>query len=221
MTTYIYIPILTAEMASIANKWNTDRSKVGHAPYPILSVGDTGVSKALRRKFGSGRLDGVAATDTIWLLSHGIATRTSGGALVIGNMRGGRYQQTMSGIPEPVGGENKLYQVGQLARAIEKEGLTKDFVDLRLYCCGAGLDATNGGRAVQPFAQRLKASLTGRGYAAVIVTGFLGDLVAGYSEFYAPGTMSLYRTKPAGLGLGVKVTGETYAQNALNHQRQF
>ncbi len=162
-------------------------------------MNDTGISKALRRKFGGGTLSAVAATDTIWLLSHSISTSTSGGALVIGNKRGGQFRDGGFG-PTVVGGVHKLYRVDQLPRAIEKEGLIKDFLDLRPYCCGAGLDATNNGQAVRPFAQRLKPSLTGRGYTDVVVTGFLGNLVAGYSEFVAPGTLVLGADAVAGVG---------------------
>lgn len=222
MTTYIYIPIMTPEMASIANQWNTERMAAKQSAYPILSVNDTGIAKSLRRKFGGGELSGVAATDTIWLLSHGISTPTSGGALAIGNKRGGQLQQGFIGGQTVEGGRYKLYRVDELARALEREGLTKDFVDLRLYCCGAGLDATDrGGNPVQPFAQRLKSSLAGRGYASVVVTGYLGDLVAGYSEFYAPGTLYANADAVAGVGLGIKVAGETYRQDASRHVRQF
>lgn len=221
MAKYIYIPIMTPEMASIANKWNLERVQAGKNAYQILSVDDQGIAKALRRKFGGGELNVVAADDTIWLLSHGISTPTSGGALAVGNERGGQLQQTFIGGQTVVGGHYKFYRVDQLARAIEREGLTKAFVDLRLFCCCAGAPAMHNGNPVQPFAQRLKNSLVARGYAGIVVTGFLGDLVAGYSEFFAPGTTYADQNAVAGCGLGIKVANEVYVQDAKNHMVRF
>jgi hypothetical protein len=221
MAKYIFIPIMTPEMASIATKWNNERVAAGKGAYGILSVTDTGIAKSLRRTFGGGQLSGVAAGDTVWVLAHGISTPTSGGALAIGNKRGGQLQNDFVGGAKVVGGQWKIYRVDELAAVIEKEGLVKTFVDLRLFACEAGLPATHNGNPLQPFAQRLKNALVGRGYANVVVTGFLGDLVAGYSQYYAPGTIIVSSAAVAGSGLGIKVAGQTYRQRAKNHMVQF
>jgi hypothetical protein len=219
MAKYIYIPIMTPEMASIANKWNNERVAAGKAAYGILSVNDSGIAKSLRRTFGGGELSGVAAGDTVWVLSHGLTA--GGGAVVVGNKRGGQLQNNFAGGPTVVGGQMKSYQADQLAAMLEKEGLVKTFVDLRLFACEAGLPATYQGNPLLPFAQRLKNALVGRGYANVVVTGFLGDLVAGYSQYYAPGTIIVGAAAVAGTGLGIRVAGEAYRQRAKNHMLQF
>jgi hypothetical protein len=220
MTTYIYIPIMTPEMATIAKTWNTGRVTHGEAPHPIIAVDDKGMSKSLRRTFGEGKLQNVLATDTVYLLSHGITAR-NGGAAIIGNDRGGRLVQGL-GL-SVVDGTAKTYTETQLSRSIKKEGLTTSFVDLRLFCCGAGLPVgLAAGRVVRPYAERLKNVMLGEGFSKIVVTGFLGNLIAGYSEFYAPGTNFLNRDTPvAGIGLGIQVPGETYAQRAESHQRTF
>ncbi|MBS0339984.1 MAG: hypothetical protein JSS56_05625 [Proteobacteria bacterium] len=221
MTTYIYIPVLTPEMASIAKKWNLTRIAQGKAAYPIIQVGDSGSSKALRREFGGGKLGGVASTDRLYVLSHGVALSSGGGAVMIGNDRGGELKYVGLSL-QVVGGTPKNYLVDELSRAIEREGLTKSFVDLRLYCCCVGVSVQNpGGRPLQPYAQRLKASLVGRGYNNVIVTGYLGDVVAEYSEYFAPGAKEATASTLRGVGLGVKMTGDTYAQRAKDHSVRF
>ena len=221
MTTYIYIPIMTPEMATIANQWNQSRVTRNKQPYPIITVSDKGFRKSLRRRFGGGELADVDAGDKIYLLSHGLSTATSGGALAIGNKRGGQLQNGFVGGIQVVGGDMKMYRVDELARAIDKEGLTKNFRDLRVFCCNAGRDASHQGNAVQPFAQRLKSALVVRGYHNIIVTGYLGDLVASYSEFFAPGTTFVSGDAVAGIGLGVKIDGEAYVQDAKSHTVQF
>lgn len=221
MATYIFVPVMTPEMASIANTWNNDRTKVGKGAYPIIAGDDSGLSKALRRKFGTGKLSTVQAGDKLWVLSHGISATDGDGAVVIGNKRGGVLKSAFIGGLTVEGGTYKLYHVDRLARAIDKEGLTKNFVDLRLYCCNAGLGATYKGRQLQPFAERLKQALVGRGYNQVVVKGFRGSLIAGYSEFYAPNTIVVGQEAVTGIGLGIQVPGETYAQDAYLHVQDF
>jgi hypothetical protein len=97
-----------------------------------------------------------------------------------------------------------MYPATQLARHLEKEGLPHNFVDLRLFCCSAGLGATHNGNPVAPYAQRLKAALTARGYNSIMVTGYSGDLCCQYGAYFAPGTIVALGSAKQGTGKGVK-----------------
>lgn len=221
MTNYIYIPIMTPEMAHVANKWNNSRIARNKAAYQIIATSDSGVAKSLRRKFGTGSLEAVTASDKLCLLSHGLSMPDSGGALSIGNRRGGTLKHGFVGGTYTEGGTLKMYRVDQLARAIEKEGLTKSFVDLRLFCCNAGREATYNGQMIDPFAQRLKNAMVGRGYNAISVTGFTANLVLDYKEFFPAGTTFASTSTTSGVGLGVKLDGEMYTQDARLHMATF
>ena len=101
------------------------------------------------------------------------------------------------------------YPATQLARHLEKEGLPQNFVDLRLFCCSAGLGTTHNGNPVAPYAQRLKAALTALGYNSIIVTGYSGDLCCQYGAYFAPGTLVALGSAKQGTGKGVKLPGDT------------
>ena len=223
MASYIYIPIMTGEMAAMAADWNNGRLQLQKAAYPILGADSSGIGKALRRKFGGGYLSNVNAGDKVYVLAHGIKTPTSGGALAIGVKRGGQYVQDGTSLTGYTvqGGAWKTYPAIQLARHLEKEGLPQDFVDLRLFCCSAGLGATHNGNPVAPYAQRLKAALTARGYNSIIVTGYSGDLCCQYGAYFAPGTLVALGSAKQGTGKGVKLPGDTYVSRAKNARVQF
>ena len=82
--------------------------------------------------------------------------------------------------------------------------------------CGAGLGATHQYNPVLPYAQRLKNALNSRGYVSVSVTGYLGDVRIGHSEYFAPGETYAHPDTATGTWLGVKVGKEPDAQSAKN-----
>ena len=82
--------------------------------------------------------------------------------------------------------------------------------------CGAGLGATHQYNPVLPYAQRLKNALNSRGYVSVSVTGYLGDVRIGHSEYFAPWETYAHPDTATGTWLGVKVGKEPDAQSAKN-----
>jgi hypothetical protein len=222
MASYIYIPIMSPEMAALAADWNNGRLQRQKAPYPILGAESSGVGKDLRRKFGGEFLSNVNAGDKVYILAHGIKTRTSGGALWIGVKRGAQYVQSGRSLTGYTveGGAWKRYPADQLASHLDKEGLRHDFVDLRLFCCSAGLEA-NDGDSVAPYAERLKAALTARGYNSIIVTGYTGDLCCQYGAYFIPHTISADSSTKQGTGKGVRLPGDSYVSRAKNARVQF
>jgi hypothetical protein len=221
MASYIYIPIMTGEMAAMAVDWNNGRLQLGKAPYQILGADSSGIGKALRRQFGGGYLRNVTAADKVYILAHGIKNQQDSGALTIGVKRGAQYVPDGTSLTgySVQGGAWKFYPADELARHLEKEGLPKTFVDLRLFCCSAGLKTTDQGNPVAPYAQRLKAALTARGYNAIVVTGYRGDLRCQYGAYFAPGTIVALRSE--GTRKGVKLPGDTYCSRAKNARVQF
>ncbi len=218
MPTFIYCPVMTGEMAHLAAAWNQGRIAKGKAPYTIIGAGDTGIGKGIRRIFG-GHLSDVGGGDKLYVLAHGRMLPGEHGALIIGVKRGAFVLGGSLQGYTVQGGHWKSYTPPVLARHFEKEGLTKGIVDLRLFCCGAELATQQNGVAVQPFAQRLKAAMVARGYNAVTVTGYLGDLSPQHQDYFAPGTMQAQNS--LGVGKGVTLPGDTYRSRARDHRVHF
>ena len=66
------------------------------------------------------------------------AASTSGGAVRIGEQAAGAIsRERPPGGMQVIGGVQKSYTDASFARHLDKEGLTKAFVDLRLFCCFA------------------------------------------------------------------------------------
>jgi len=220
MPTYIYCPVLTGEMAAIANSWNDGRVAQGKAPYLVLGAADAGAGKGLRRVFVGGALSSVAAGDKLYILAHGIQT-SGDGALVIGVTRGDYVEgRSMTGFVVE-GGESKQYGPKHLATHLETEGLTKAFVDLRLFCCGSGLAATHNNTTLAPYAARLKVQLTALGYTSVMVTGYLGNLMADRQVRFRPGAHKADGSTEIGKAKGVQLPGNKYPTIASQHRVQF
>jgi hypothetical protein len=174
MTTWIHLPVDTPEMRGIAETWNRERVAKGKPAYTITGAADEGLAKGWRRLTGQGALRGVAAADKLYILAHGYSAVNDGPALRIGAARGAEVNNAF--LNDYDGGRNKLHTPQTLARHIEKEGLLKAFVDLRLFACHAGRDIN---ATTLSFGAQLKNALVGRGYAAVMVTAYLGAVSAG------------------------------------------
>ncbi|HWE00359.1 MAG TPA: hypothetical protein VG345_15015 [Bryobacteraceae bacterium] len=168
MAGYIFVPVPTTEMLKFAKQWTDGQTDKGKTAYRLLYSVDVGLTKAYRRHFGAGLLTGgagvlraVAATDKLYVLTHG----NSKGSSRIGEDR--------------ADGTEKYYTPDGFARTLEQEGLIKSFVDLRLYVCGS---ATVPKGQSASFAERLKASMRARGYVHLSVTGYHGSVYTEYSS---------------------------------------
>jgi hypothetical protein len=71
----------------------------------------------------------------------------------------------------------KKYSPAELAVLLEAEGLTKNFMDLRIYACGSGVEINS----TASFAQHLSREMRARGYRSIRVTGYLGLVKSSYS----------------------------------------
>ena len=186
MTTYIYLPIATQEMKNFASKLNLG------SKYTLSNYFLSGNGKAVTRFFG-GCLRSLAAWDELLVICHG----STGGSRFTGVDRNGSL---------------KKYDPKQLVRAIEKEGLTKSFIDLKLLICGSGLSPKkreNGTDIVlaEPFAKRVCDELKNSHYSNIRVTGYLGNVATdgkitvlrdgeqGGKHYHAdiPGSFKVYR----------------------------
>lgn len=146
MATYIYLPIPTQEMRDFASKLKLGRQNT------LCNYFVSGRGKAITR-FISGCLSGVKPWDTLLLICHG----SDGGSTKTGAKRDGIL---------------KAYTPDQLARTIDKEDLTKSFIDLKLLVCGsAETTALKGGDS---FGKRVCAAMKDRDYKKIQVTGYLG-----------------------------------------------
>lgn len=220
MTEFIYIPVNNAEMQHIVNVWNAGRVKNNKAPYRVIAGNDSGKRKAFRHKFGGGLLRGIGAADKLYVLQHGFIPQGSNHAVLVGADRGGVVQLTLQG-PSVVGGQSKTYTPTALAEHLEKEELSKSVVDLRLFCCGSGVQSMQNNQAVPSYAEQLKAAMTARGYNGIFVTGYLGNLSAEHSTRLAPGATEYEPNLVVGQGKGVYLPGDKYATLASNHRVQF
>jgi len=220
MATFIYIPVATPEMLEIARQWNAGRQVQNRMPYEVIANDTEGGWKAIRRAIGTGLLERVDPGDKLYVLSHGILPTGSRGAANVGNKRGGVLEKTMLGGLQVIGGTYKLYNDATFARHLEKEGLSKDFVDLRLFCCCSGLEAKHKGNVLSPYALRLRNALANRGYQAVRVTGYLGNL-SPYSYYYRSGTVELIEENTRGMGPTIDVDGERAPMYFKDHAVTF
>ena len=220
MPTCIYIPISTPEMQHVAKTWNDGRVAQNKAAYHVIANNTSGNMKAVRRTVATGLLEKLTAADKLYVLSHGMGDKTSVGALVIGNDRGGTLYDPGVGGVQVIGGMSKQYTCAKFARHLEEEGLTKTFVDLRLFCCCTALPAKYNGNVLAPYASRLKGALHNLQYLQITVTGYLGD-VAPYGNYYKPGSKERDPTTKLGMGPTVSVAGEYTPMNFKDHAVKF
>jgi hypothetical protein len=225
MATYIYCPVMTGEMIAVANTWNNGRVARGKAPYQVIGASDSGAGKMLRRAFLGGKLDQVQDNDKLYVLAHGYQSKEAHGALVIGAQRGDYVASGRSltgyAVQAAPGVGPKLYRAVTFAKHLEDEGLSKGFIDLRLFCCGSGLDGKQNGVNYAPYASRLKAAMVARGYTQIMVAGYLGDLGADHMPRFAPGTSYADPANAIKTGKGVTLPGDTYGSPASQHRVRF
>jgi hypothetical protein len=173
----IYLPVDTPEMRAFAADWNDGRAAKGKHRHQIIRCRGTGAGKAIRR-VGFGALRNVGAATKVYILTHGI--KSGAGVMPaswVGARRGG-HQQYHRGVPRWVGGQLKQFTPDQLARHVDREGLSHAIQDLRLFSCGAGVDVDNNTRS---FGHRFREALRARGYANVRLTAYTGNLQSAYA----------------------------------------
>jgi len=147
LATYIFLPIPTQDLLRYAEKWNKGRIDKGKQPYHLLF--HHGINKNIRRTLGMGVLQRVASGDKLYVLAHGHVNRK-----VICAEEGGRQ-----------------FEPDQFAAYLEKEGLRKDFRDLRIFACETSERPETGELS---FAEELMLSMRKAGYAHVTVSGYSG-----------------------------------------------
>jgi hypothetical protein len=131
----------------------------GKTPYGVLhNKHVSGFRKGLSR-FGGGCLRSVHPTNKLYVLAHGPGTH--GGGYIGAN----RF------------GAMKRYSPSELASLLQAEGLTKYFVDLRIFACRSAFSI--GGNI--PFAQKLSIEMRERGYNLIKVTGYSGVIKPSYA----------------------------------------
>ena len=151
MTTYIFLPIPTQEMKDFANKLGLPAQQLLHNFFV------SGKGKGLTRAVGGGCLRALSPADTVNLICHG----ATGGSTLTGADRAGVL---------------KAYTPAELAEVLEKEGLPKTFVNLKLLICGGALDTNPSAKGKPAFAKGCFDALKARGYGNIQVTGYCGDV---------------------------------------------
>lgn len=200
MAGYIFIPVATPEMLEFAHNWQQGQQEKGKTPYQILHSAESGWQKGARQKLGLGALKCVTAADKVYILAHGAAL----GSSAIGACRGGEKVAAF-GSDQWQGGTLKSYTAAALARLLEKEGLAKHNMDVRVFACGSGNTPAT---ATRSFAEELALELRALGYPnGLRVTGYLGSVRSSYSIRQIPHQMGSYTP---GHHKGVEIGGEIF-----------
>ncbi len=171
--TVVYVPVADDEVVSHAQalwKGKTEKAQAeGHSVRIRLIVcTDSGLAKAARRRRGEGLLRHVEPVDKLYVMAHSVWTA-----------KDDPDGETLAGIGGDRGGRTRLYDPEILARHLRAEGLTRQFVDLRMFACNSGVgQASLGGLT---FAGELARELRALGYASILVTGYLGEVKGGYA----------------------------------------
>jgi len=178
MAGYIYLPVNTEEMRNFAKDWQEGQRDRGKVAYKILKNFESGWRKGFVRDIGRGVLRGLTAQDKLYVLIHG----SEHGSSRVGAARGAT--KSAGPIETWEGGTLKTYTPDQLAAVVEKEGLLKSFVDLRLFVCGSALIPL---AQTKSFAERFALSMGALGYNHLQVTGYLGSVKSSYTYRYSKG----------------------------------
>lgn len=167
---YIYVPITTPKNKSksglldFASVWIDGRKEKGKDAYTIIQ------GPFLKNAEPKGRLAGLTANDKLYILGHG---RLEGSDFIGGTVKHKRPWKSDTIL--------KLTPA-QLADNLHKEGLTRDFIHLRVFSCGSANrhpDFNNN----MPFAAALKAAMQALGYNNLRVTGYTGLTHTNYGSY--------------------------------------
>jgi hypothetical protein len=165
---YIYLPVNSDEMCSLARK------AADHLDVPVTNIlankVTAGIGKAMYRWVNK-CLSAVRAGDTLYVMLHGRGDADS--LTVAANRSVGKnkqYEDYDRGLPVYKGGESKAYTPEQLAATMKKEGLSTAVTRICLLTCGSGFAGS-----LPAWAQRLKNALSTH-CPNLTVTGYLGDV---------------------------------------------
>ncbi len=178
----IYLPVPTTESRGVAARFNDGRVAKGKVPHRVIECRFTGLRKWARRVGGHGALQGVGAAEKLYVVLHGIGRNEvrafNTPALKVGMLRDATVGASQ--MRHGDGAVDKVYTFQQLAEHVEKEGLSKSHIDFRLFACSAGVPVPPPlGHGVS-FAHEFREAMRQRGYAAMVVTAYLGDVTATY-----------------------------------------
>jgi hypothetical protein len=174
MAGYIYLPVNTEEMRNFAKDWREGQREKGKRPYEVLKNFESGFGKGLVRGIGLGVLRGLSAQDKLYVVCHGLPTgsRATAAARGAAKIRNGP-------IIRWEGGTYKVYKPDELAAVMEKEGLLKSFVDVRLFVCGSAVVPQGEAKS---FAEKVFDAMKAIGYNHIAVTGYLGSVGGQYGR---------------------------------------
>ena len=144
---------------------------------------DTGAWQAARRLNGQ-------SVPEVRASSHSTGNRiTDQGAL--GDLRGGDKLYVLMEGNETIEEVRAIYNNGRecdyspraLALHLQREGLPRVQLTLKMYSCGSGLSHQEpNGPILQPYAHRLKLELRRLGYTSLSVIGYAGTLLS--AQYY-------------------------------------
>lgn len=168
MANYIYLPVNSDEMCSLAKK------AAVHLNVPTNNILANKVTSGARKamyRWINRCLSSVSAGDTLYIMLHGAGHADS---LNVGARRSVRNNEQIQvydrGLPGYEGGELKLYTPEQLASTLKKEGLSTLVTQICLLTCGSGFAGD-----LPAWAARLKEALKNH-CGNLTVTGYLGDV---------------------------------------------
>ena len=168
MANYIYLPVNSEEMCSLARK------AAEHLNVPVTNIlankVTAGIGKSMYRWVNK-CLSAVRAEDTLYVMLHGRGdadSRTVGASRSVGSNK--QYEDYERGLPVYKGGEMKAYTPEQLAATMIKEGLSRTVTRICLLTCGSGFAGS-----LPAWAERLKDVLSTH-CPNLTVTGYLGDV---------------------------------------------
>lgn len=184
MPTFLYFPVYTPEMQTIAAGWTYSKAAKGDPAPTVIGTKDSALSKGIRRMKDDLKLSAVGATDKLYVITHGVVGSGHTGAHWLG--------VSVSDSPWSIGGlrsvltrdkNMKMYLPADMAAHLAAEGLTTSIADLRLYACYTGdNDTVPGTGTTNSYAEKLKAAMQALGYNSVMVTGYFGKAAAGYEK---------------------------------------
>lgn len=171
MKNYIWLPVYTDEMMSMATVWNNGLKRKGKDEFQLLFTPvEQGIRKGIYRKLKGGCLKAVLPNDKVYILLHG-------SGVACGRKIGARRSRDKL---------MKSYTPAELTNLMIKENLTRKIIEINLFCCGSGL----GGN--ESFAARLKKTMLTKGFHSVVVTGYLGDVVPSFVQRYTSASGDSY-----------------------------
>lgn len=169
MTNFIFLPVPIAGIQQQAETWREGVETKGKPPPQILmNHFQAGWLKGTSRFIGLKCLRSVRPNDKLYVMTHGLMPNPD------------TYIPTHVGDTRS-GNDQKRYTPSELAKVLEKEGLTKSIIEVSVFACGSGLPSPLG-----PWARRLRDEMRNLGYSRVAVTGYLGDVRYSYAYRQTP-----------------------------------